>query len=99
MQSLREELLTTREERDTALKEALLLKQVSLYFKHRDEDEEKAIQQQLFALQEACKKKDFIIERLKFQIDELKSAASSGDKKVVILDKFILEPTEWNLKF
>jgi|LauGreDrversion4_2_1035121.scaffolds.fasta_scaffold161187_2 hypothetical protein len=99
MQSLREELLTTREERDTALKEALLLKQVSLYFKHRDEDEEKAIQHQLFALQEACKKKDFIIERLKFQIDELKSAASSGDKKVVILDKFILEPTEWNLKF
>jgi len=61
MQHLREELHTARDERDTALKEALLLKQVSLYFKHKDDAEAKAVQDAMLRLEQAAKKKDWII--------------------------------------
>ena len=51
LQQLRLELRSAREERDTANKEVLLLKQVSMYFKHKDETEERAIANQLFMLE------------------------------------------------
>lgn len=97
MQQLREELLTARDERDTALKEALLLKQVSLYFKHKDDAESKAVQDAMFSLEQAAKKKDWVIDRLQAQVNELSSKARAGGS--VVVEKFVLEPTEWNMKF
>ena len=44
IQSLRDELALCKEERDTALREVLLLKQVSLFYKERDLGEQRAVQ-------------------------------------------------------
>lgn len=47
---LREEIHSVKEERDKAMKEILILKQVSMFYKHRDDEEERMIANQLFTL-------------------------------------------------
>lgn len=61
---LRGEILTLKEQRDNACKEVLILKQVSMFYKHKDDEEERAITNQLFTLDQVIKKKDNIIQRL-----------------------------------
>jgi hypothetical protein len=50
VRALRRELEECREERDTALKEVLILKQVSSYYKIKDEKEAKELENEMFTL-------------------------------------------------
>jgi hypothetical protein len=50
VRALRRELEECREERDTALKEVLILKQVSSYYKNKDEKEAKELENEMFTL-------------------------------------------------
>jgi regulator of replication initiation timing len=50
IESLRAEVTSMRDQRDNALKEVLILKQVSQFYKHRDEAEQRDIENQLFTL-------------------------------------------------
>ena len=59
--ALREEMVVVREERDRAKEEVLVLKQISKFYKHRDEEEERMIVNQIFTLEQLVKKKDNII--------------------------------------
>jgi hypothetical protein len=61
---LRGEILVLKEQRDNAHKEILIVKQVSMFYKHKDDEEERAILNQLFTLDQLIKKKDNIIHRL-----------------------------------
>jgi len=50
VRALRRELEECMEERDTALKEVLILKQVSSYYKNKDEKEAKELENEMFTL-------------------------------------------------
>ena len=50
VRALREELEECRESRDTALKEILILKQVSSYYKNKDDQESRDIENEMFTL-------------------------------------------------
>ena len=50
VRALREELEDCRESRDTALKEILILKQVSSYYKNKDDQESRDIENEMFTL-------------------------------------------------
>ena len=62
------------EERDEAQREILLLKQISLFYKHKDQSEEKAIANKIFTLEQMIQKKDNIIGRLEQSLSTLKEA-------------------------
>ncbi len=51
VKELRREIQRCIEQRDIALKEILILKQVSTYYKNKDDQEAKEIENQIFTLQ------------------------------------------------
>eukprot|EP00347_Sterkiella_histriomuscorum_P023315 403335121 len=94
---LQDELDQVKYQRDEALKDNLILKQINQFYKNKNEIEDKALQQKVFTLEQSIQKKDNMINHMQTQLDELTKQNTLNGIKVI--ERFILEPTEWNMKF
>ncbi|CDW91803.1 UNKNOWN [Stylonychia lemnae] len=92
-----EELEITRQQRDEIVKENLILKQINSFYKHKNEIEDKVMLDKLFSQEQLLLKKDNIIKSQQNQIVELQK--TNEERGVKVVEKYILEPTEWNMKF
>ncbi len=97
--TLRDELNSVKDQRDNALQEVLILKQVSTFYKQKDEQEAKDIEDKLFTQSQLLKKKDNIIHRLTLQAEDLQRALVEKHPKTVVIDRYVLEPNQWNMRF